>query len=92
MSDVALKTGAQEERILRISRLFAAPREAVFRAWTDPEALVKWWGPQGCTARAELDPRTGGKWRSVMVHSDGEENIVGGVYLEISAPERLVFT
>lgn len=52
---------------LVISRIFAAPRELVFEAFTDPRHLMKWWGPHGCTViSCEADPRTGGNWSISM--------------------------
>lgn len=78
---------------LRIERDFDAPRELVFRAWTDPEHLAKWWGPEGMTAtHVELDPRPGGRYRCSMGAPDGSENWVQGTYREVVEPERLVFT
>ena len=82
-----------DDLVLRISRSFAAPRERVFRAFTAPAQLVKWWGPKGFTVPAcTLDVRTGGAWRTVMRSPEGEDHIVSGVYREIAPPERLVFT
>jgi len=83
----------QDDRTLRISRIFDAPPAAVFRAWTDPELLVKWWGPEGCSATVtKLDLQPGGTWRTSIINADGEEHFVGGTYQEINPPERLVFT
>jgi uncharacterized protein YndB with AHSA1/START domain len=82
-----------ENRILRLSRIFRVPRERVFRAWIDPEQLVKWWGPEGFTAPAcALDVRQGGTWRTTMRSPEGKDHIVSGVYREILPPQRLVFT
>ncbi len=84
---------AADELILRMERTFAAPRASVFRAWTDPEQLVKWWGPRNFEIPVcEMDLRQGGAWRTCMRDADGGEHWVGGVYREIVAPERLVFT
>lgn len=59
---------------LRIERDFDAPREMVFRAWTDPEHLAKWWGPEGMSAsHVELDPRVGGRYRCSMAGPDDSE-------------------
>ncbi len=81
------------EPVLRLERTFAAPRAAVFRAWTEPEQMVKWWGPRGYTAPVcEIDLRRGGAWRACMRDADGGEMCVGGVYREVVPPERLVFT
>ena len=82
-----------DTRVLRITRTFDAPRERVFRAWTEPEQLVKWWGPKGCTVpEHSIDVRVGGAWRTTMRSSEGNEHVVAGVYREITPPERLVFT
>jgi uncharacterized protein YndB with AHSA1/START domain len=85
-------TGSNEREII-ITRLFDAPPEVVFEAWTDPEHLAQWWGPEGFTNPVcELDVRVGGSWRIVMRAPDGAMYPCRGVYLEIVAPERLVFT
>ena len=79
--------------VLRLSRSFAAPRERVFRAFTAPTQLVRWWGPKGFTVPAcTLDVRAGGAWRTVMRSPEGTDHIVSGVYREITPPERVVFT
>jgi uncharacterized protein YndB with AHSA1/START domain len=81
-----------EEIVLELRRTYPTPRERVFRAWTDPEQVKKWFGPKGCTCpEAELDLRVGGRYRFVLEEPDGR-HIVAGEYVEISAPERLVFT
>jgi uncharacterized protein YndB with AHSA1/START domain len=82
-----------ESRVLRLSRRLPAPRERVFRALTEAEQLVKWWGPEGFTVpEHSLDLRPGGAWRTVMRSSEGKDHIVSGVYREIVPPARLVFT
>jgi uncharacterized protein YndB with AHSA1/START domain len=89
----AVDSGADDAQSLTIRRRFPHPREAVFRAWTDPEAVAAWWGPEGCTASVfEMDVRPGGAWRTGILVSEGKEHFVGGVYREVKAPERLVFT
>ena len=81
------------EREVVITRVFDAPRELVFQAWTDPQHLARWWGPKGWTNPVcEVDLRLGGTWRIVMRAPDGGEYPCGGVYREIVPPERLVFT
>lgn len=80
-------------RVLEISRLIDAPRALVFRAWTDPVQLVRWWGPHGYhvpSCRMEVHP--GGSYRICMRHTDGTEHWVWGEYREIDPPGRLVFT
>jgi uncharacterized protein YndB with AHSA1/START domain len=78
---------------LVITRVFDAPRELVWKAWTDPEQMKKWSAPKGFTIPiSEGELRPGGAWRSMMVSPDGMELKLGGVYREIVEPERLVFT
>ncbi|MBD2355427.1 SRPBCC domain-containing protein [Tolypothrix sp. FACHB-123] len=84
-------TSTQSEREIIITRIFNAPRELVFQAWTDPKHIVQWWGPKGFTTRVtELDLRPGGQSRYVMVGPDGTEYPVKGVFYEIVPPERIV--
>jgi uncharacterized protein YndB with AHSA1/START domain len=89
-------TGQDTTREFTINRELAAPRELVFRAWTDPEHLTRWYGPRGCTTPLEsisADVRPGGTWRATMVvDATGQEFPTGGFYLEVRAPERLVFS
>jgi len=81
------------ERELVITRVFDAPRDLVFKAWTEAEHLKRWWGPHGFTNPVcEVDLRVGGAWRIVMRFRDGNEHIFNAVYREIVPPERLVFT
>jgi uncharacterized protein YndB with AHSA1/START domain len=81
------------ERDVVIPRLFDASPAAVFKAWTDPRQLKLWWGPHGFTNPVcEVDARVGGAWRIVMRAPDGTDYPCGGIYREIVAPERLVFT
>ncbi|MCZ6798895.1 MAG: SRPBCC domain-containing protein [Nitrospirae bacterium] len=79
---------------LHITRTFKAPREKVFEAWTNPEALKRWFGPSDdfSTPGAEVDLQVGGHFRIQMKAPNGEEHTVGGVYREIQVPEKLVFT
>lgn len=80
-------------RELRITRVFDAPRDLVFQAWTEPERLMRWWGPKGFTTSSfEMDLRPGGGWRAVMRTPEGEEHVHYGVVREVVRPERLVFT
>ena len=76
-----------------ITRTFDAPRELVFRAWTDPEQLAQWYAPHGCTiAFRTLDVRPGGAFHSVIHTPDGKDCWCSGVYAELVAPERIVYT
>jgi len=78
---------------LVLTRLFDAPRDLLFQAWTDPARLALWWGPSGFTNPVcEVDLRPGGAIRIDMRAPDGTVYPMTGVYEEIVAPERLVFT
>jgi uncharacterized protein YndB with AHSA1/START domain len=87
--------GTQVERKgneLTITHILNAPRELVFKVWTDPRHLAQWWGPKGFTNPVcEIDLRPGG---AILIHMCGPDGTVypmSGVYREIVAPERLVF-
>jgi uncharacterized protein YndB with AHSA1/START domain len=81
------------EKDLVLTRIFNAPRERVWKAWTDPRQLALWWGPGGFTNPVcEVDLRPGGALRIDMRGPDGTVYPMSGVYREIVAPERLVFT
>ncbi|WP_084962621.1 SRPBCC family protein [Thermoactinospora rubra] len=78
-----------------IVRFFDAPREEVYRAWTEPERFAAWFGPRTFATPADrvvLDVRPGGAWRAVLVGEEGFEATLEGVYREVEAPSRLVFT
>ena len=78
---------------LRITRLIDAPRDRLFRAWTDPALLKQWFAPLPyTTSEAELDVRPGGASRIVMRSPDGQDMPMHGVYLEVVPNEKLVFT
>jgi uncharacterized protein YndB with AHSA1/START domain len=80
-------------RELTITRVFDAPREVVFAAWTDPKQVAQWWGPTGFTSPVcELDVRPGG---AILIHMrapDGKIYPMTGVFVEVVPPERIVFT
>ena len=93
---------AEEEAGLQIRRVFDAPREKVFQAWTDPRAITAWFGPHElyrCSVDA-LDLRVGGRYSSTMTPPEGESGCagdtgicrVGGVYTRIEPPAVLAFT
>lgn len=82
-----------EDRVLVLTRLFDAPRPLVFQAWTEPQHLVRWWGPSNFTLPVcEQDFRIGGAYRYCMRAPGGTDHWVWGEYREIVEPERLVFT
>jgi uncharacterized protein YndB with AHSA1/START domain len=77
---------------LVLTRVFDAPREVVFKAWTDPARVEQWWGPKGFTnPRCEVDARAGGSIRIDMRGPDGTVYPMSGTFREIVEPERLVF-
>ncbi|MEQ8698544.1 MAG: SRPBCC domain-containing protein [Bauldia litoralis] len=89
----AVREGSEADRTLVVERVFKAPPETVFAAWTDPEILVQWWGPEGFhTPERGMDVRQGGAWRTVMRNAEGEPHAVSGVYHEITPSRRLVMT
>ncbi|MBT2517362.1 SRPBCC domain-containing protein [Streptomyces sp. ISL-90] len=86
---------ATGEKQFTITRVFDAPRETIWRAWTDPDEAATWWHPRGVTTpreSVEIDVRPGGRYRYTMIAPDGTEYPTAGVYREVVEPERLVFT
>lgn len=82
---------AQHELV--ITRTFDAPRALVFRAWTKPEHMVRWFGPKNFTTPScTMDFRPGGAYRACICSPDGQEYWMRGIYREIVEPERLMFT
>jgi len=76
---------------MTITRIFDAPRELVWKAWTDPQYVMQWWGPKGFTAPVcEIDFRVGGKFLCCMKSPDGQEFWNAGEYHEIVPPEKIV--
>ncbi|TMB96601.1 MAG: ATPase [Chloroflexi bacterium] len=81
------------DREITVTRVFDAPRELVFEAWTDPEQVVQWWGPHGFTTTVhEMDVRPGGVWRFVMHGPDGTDYDNKVVFMEVEPSERLFYT
>jgi uncharacterized protein YndB with AHSA1/START domain len=86
-------TAMDGERDLVLTRLIDAPREKLFRCWTEPELLTQWFAPKPWeTPNVEVDVRPGGSSMVVMRGPDGTEFPSHGVYLEVVKNERLVFT
>lgn len=76
-----------------ITRVFAAPREVMWKAWTDPQALAQWWGPRKITTTvAQMDVRPGGSYKYTMQMADGTKYPMKGVYREVVEPKRLVYS
>ncbi|HEX4488980.1 MAG TPA: SRPBCC domain-containing protein [Terriglobales bacterium] len=81
------------DREIHLTRIFDAPRELVFKAWTNPEHLSQWWGPNGFTTTTyEMDFRPGGVWRFMMHGPDGTDYPNRITYEEIVEPERIVYS
>jgi uncharacterized protein YndB with AHSA1/START domain len=89
-NSVMSKRSAQD---ILIVRTFDAPRELVWKAWTDPQHFMRWWGPKDYTCPfCEMDLRVGGKYLNCMRSPEGKEYWGTGVFREIIPMERLVFT
>jgi uncharacterized protein YndB with AHSA1/START domain len=83
----------EPELVLILERTLNAPRELVFQTWIDPKHLAQWWGPKDFTNPVcEVDARPGGSIRITMQAPDGTLIPTEGIFLEISAPERIVFS
>jgi uncharacterized protein YndB with AHSA1/START domain len=80
------------DREIAATRVFDAPRELVWKAWTEPEHIAQWWGPNGFTTTTHsMELRPGGVWRYVMHGPDGRDYRNKVTYLEVVKPERLVY-
>ena len=87
---IVVEPGKQEIVMLRE---FEAPRELVFKAYTDPELFARWIGPRGYRTRFENTAiRNGGSWRMIQSNQQGEEFAFHGVYHDVTAPERIIGT
>jgi uncharacterized protein YndB with AHSA1/START domain len=83
---------SEVEREIAATREFNAPRELVFKVWTQPQHIAQWWGPTGFTTTThEMDVRAGGVWRFVMHGPDGTDYDNEISYVEVVPPERLVY-
>jgi uncharacterized protein YndB with AHSA1/START domain len=88
--DLAVPPGKQE---IILTWTFDAPRALVFKAFTDPDLIPKWWGPASTSTIVDkMDVKPGGIWRFINRDAEGNENGFHGVYHDIVAPERLVYT
>ena len=87
------QTNADIKPSLTLKRRLNAPAEKVYAAWTDPQKIVRWFGPDsGPVTKADIDLRVGGGFNIGFHTEDGEYHQVGGVYREVVPNERLVFT
>lgn len=93
MAAINSATAEPAERLLTIERIFDAPRALVWKAWAEPDRMVKWHGPRGFTSTIERsDFRPGGAYRIHMLGPDHDDHWTQGVFHEIVEPERLVMT
>jgi uncharacterized protein YndB with AHSA1/START domain len=89
-NNVAANTADRE---ILITRVFDAPRELVWEAWTNPKHVVHWWGPDGFTTKIEkMDVRVGGVWKHVMHGPDGTDYPNKSTFTAIVKPERIEFS
>jgi uncharacterized protein YndB with AHSA1/START domain len=92
MSESNMKATNAAVREISATRVFDAPRELVWKVWTDPNHISHWWGPKGFTNTIhKMDVKPGGRWEFIMHGPDGVDypNMVN--YLEVNPPERLVY-
>jgi uncharacterized protein YndB with AHSA1/START domain len=90
---MSLAANVLVEPSLTLKRRLKASPEAVYAAWTDPEKIVRWFGPDtGPVKQAETDLRVGGRYFVIFNTEDGEQHHVSGVYREVVPNEKLVFT
>jgi len=83
----------RKTRIITMSRVFDAPRELVWKVYTDPNLIPRWWGPRYLTTVVDkMEMRAGGIWRYIQTDTQGNEFAFNGVYKEVLAPERLAYT
>jgi uncharacterized protein YndB with AHSA1/START domain len=99
MTAAASRGGTDPTRVdwdggeLVVSRVFGAPREVVFQAWTRPEHFARWWGPHGATLSIRaMDARPGGALHYCHSFPDHEDVWIGGLYGDVRAPEHIMFT
>lgn len=82
-----------EKREILITRIFNAPRETVWKAWTEPEKVMNWWGPKGFTAPViQIDLKPGGRYLYCMRDPQGKDYWSTGTFKEIVKPEKIVAT
>jgi uncharacterized protein YndB with AHSA1/START domain len=97
-ADTKEKTGKTKvttpsDREIVTERVFDAPRDRVYEAFTDPKLIPQWWGLRSTTTKVDqMDVTPGGSWRFVEVNEDGSETGFRGTYREVEPPERIVYT
>ncbi len=84
---------AADERVLTISRVIATSPERLFDAWTKPDLILQWWGPEGAgIPEHRMDVKVGGAWRTAFDNPDGNRYVCSGTYEVLERPHRLAFT
>ncbi len=92
MKEVINKSEAVSDRELSITRILNAPRELVWKVWTEPEHIKQWWGPNGFTSTIhKMDVKPGGEWLLIMHGPDGVDYPNKITYIEVKKPERLIY-
>lgn len=92
VAETASTSADSSDREIVVSRVFDAPRELVWDAWTDPKQLVQWWGPRGFTTTIhEMDLKPGGAWELTMHGPDGANYPNHSVFVEVLKPERIIY-
>ena len=90
--NITIDTSSVDEAVIVMTRYFDAPREVVWRAFTDPQHVAQWYGGHGFSSPVcEMDVRPGGRWRHTMRTPDGVEYPMVFVYVEVVKPEKLVW-
>ncbi len=93
LEDYAVSSSPTADREITATRVFDAPRDLVWKAWTDPNQIARWWGPRGFTNTIqEMDVRPGGVWRFIMHGPDGTDYQNKVIYRQIVKPERIVYS
>lgn len=83
----------REKLSFTMSRIFNAPRETVWRVYTDPALVPEWWGQRNSTTIVDkMDVKVGGQWRYIQKDAEGNEYAFNGIYKELEPPQRLAYT
>ena len=93
MAERKIKSVSDADREIVVTRVFDAPRERVWEAWTDPKQVARWWGPNGFTTKIEkMDFRVGGQWKHMMHGPDGTDYPNESTFTEIVKNERICYS
>jgi uncharacterized protein YndB with AHSA1/START domain len=85
-----IEQNSTEKPVITMSRIFDAPCDVLWKAWTDPAEVTQWWGGEGFTSPVcEMDVRVGGAWHHVMQAPDGTKITLDFVFIEVDSPKRL---